>query len=167
MSLSARFMHEQLRNDLKHRAACIQAQLSPEEDPSMPLTIQQFHTVFPLEDTQAAMEVPSSVFGVSTLMLKGVHRVNGAAYALRRIEGGQVGLTPQLVAKAQRTIEAYAGCGSHPHVVVPRDVFVSNGVLGAPGLFFVYEYYPAAVCVGGGGVGGGGGVYSMHVRNAC
>lgn len=144
-SLTSRFMHEQLREDLKHRAACIQAQLPAGQDPRIPPTLQQFHSLYPLEDVSVAEEMPSQVFGVCSLVLKGNHRASGAAYALRRLEGAHVGLSPQLVARAQRAVDGFGGRAQHPHLVVPRDVFVSTDMMGGPGLVFVYEYFPAAV----------------------
>lgn len=138
-------MHEQLREDLKHRAACVQAQVAVGEDPRIPATLQQFHSVYPLEDVSVSEEMPSQVFGVCSLVVKGVHRASGAAYALRRLEGGHVGLSPQLVARAQRAVDGHAAQAQHPHLVVPRDVFVSTDMMGGPGLVFVYEYFPAAV----------------------
>jgi hypothetical protein len=50
-----------------------------------------YHTLYPLEDLSAAEEHPSSALGVRTCVIKGVSAHDGGAYALRRVDGKQVG----------------------------------------------------------------------------
>lgn len=63
--------------------------MEAEGDYGLPEVLQQFHSLYPLEDLAAA-EAPSQVFGVATQVIKGVASLDGQAVALRRIDGRQV-----------------------------------------------------------------------------
>lgn len=65
-----------------------------ENDIGWPAMVQQFHSLFPLDnpsDVLMADDHPSQALGVSTAVVKGINSVDGGAYALRRIDGRQVG----------------------------------------------------------------------------
>lgn len=62
--------------------------MEAEGDYGLPEVLQQFHSLYPLEDLAAA-EAPSPVFGVATQAIKGVASLDGQAAALRRIDGRQ------------------------------------------------------------------------------
>ena len=66
-------------------------QLDPEQDlVDLPEMVQRFHSLFPLEDVNREDEVPSTSFGVRTMIFKGVSSSDGQAYAIRRIDSRQV-----------------------------------------------------------------------------
>lgn len=56
--------------------------------------VQRFHSLYPLEDMNRDDEIPSSAFGVRTMIFKGISSSDGQAYAIRRIDSRQVTLSP-------------------------------------------------------------------------
>jgi hypothetical protein len=60
----------------------------------LPEMVQRFHSLYPLEDMNRDDEIPSSAFGVRTMIFKGISSSDGQAYALRRIDSRQVTLSP-------------------------------------------------------------------------
>jgi hypothetical protein len=61
------------------------------DEPALPDMVGHYHTLYPLEDLAAAEESPSAALGVRTCAIKGVNSHDGQAYALRRVDGKQVG----------------------------------------------------------------------------
>lgn len=55
--------------------------------------VQQFHSLYPLEDINGDDEIPSSALGVRTMIFKGISSSDGQAYAIRRIDSRQVTLS--------------------------------------------------------------------------
>jgi hypothetical protein len=90
------FALESLLQELQQRAYLVAAQLNPDVDGELglPDMLQQYHTLYPLEDMAAAGEQPSPALGVRSTVLKGISSTDGKAYALRRIDGRQVGGGP-------------------------------------------------------------------------
>ena len=71
--------------------ATLSWQLDPEQDlVDLPEIVQRFHSLFPLEDVNREDEIPSTSFGVRTMIFKGVSSSDGQAYAIRRIDSRQV-----------------------------------------------------------------------------
>jgi hypothetical protein len=52
--------------------------------------VQGYHSLFPLEDVNREDDVPSTSFGVRTMIFKGISSSDGQAYAIRRIDSRQV-----------------------------------------------------------------------------
>ncbi|KAK9820130.1 hypothetical protein WJX72_006407 [[Myrmecia] bisecta] len=146
LQMAAHFMAERLRQELQQRSYLTQAQVNPESegDLGMPEMIQQYHSLYPLEEA-GADELPSQAYGVGTVVLKGISSVDGAAYALRRIDGRQVPPSGELLSAAQETVEVWSSLTHHPHLLVPKAVFVSSEMDGTPAIYFVHDYQPAAV----------------------
>lgn len=68
-------------------------QLDPEQDlVDLPEMVQRYHSLYPLEDVIREEEAPSTSLGVRTMIFKGVSSSDGQAYAIRRIDSGQVTL---------------------------------------------------------------------------
>ena len=63
--------------------------MESEGDYGLPEALQQYHSLYPLEDLAAAGEAPSQAFGVATQVLKAVSALDGQAVALRRVDGRQ------------------------------------------------------------------------------
>lgn len=61
------------------------------DEPALPEMVGPYHTLYPLEDLAAAEEHPSGALGLRTALVKGISSHDGAAYALRRVDGKQVG----------------------------------------------------------------------------
>ena len=56
----------------------------------MPELVQQYHSLVPLEDLQAAAEQPSNAFGVCTMLLRAAApQLQGQAVTLRRLDPRQ------------------------------------------------------------------------------
>ena len=65
-------------------------QVNPgEADWGLPETVQQYHTLYPLEDIGAARDQPSQAFGIPTIVLKAVSSRDGQPYTLRRLDSRQ------------------------------------------------------------------------------
>ena len=64
--------------------------METEGDYGLPEVLQQYHSLYPLEDLANAGEVPSQAFGVATQVVKAISSLDGQAVALRRVDGRQV-----------------------------------------------------------------------------
>lgn len=69
--------------------------------------VQRFHSLYPLEDVNRDDEIPSSAFGVRTMIFKGISSSDGQAYAIRRIDSRQVTLSPFGSCSARQTFRIY------------------------------------------------------------
>ena len=56
----------------------------------LPDMMQQYHSLYPLEDNGLHVDQPSRVFRAPTLIFKGISIHNGQGHAIRRIDGHQV-----------------------------------------------------------------------------
>ena len=73
-----------------------QAERRPEEF-GLPEMVQQYHSLVPLEDLQAAADQPSSAFGVCTMLLRAAApQLRGQAVTLRRLDPRQASLSCSL-----------------------------------------------------------------------
>ena len=71
----------------------LQGERRPEEF-GLPEMVQQYHSLFPLEDLQAAAEQPSAAFGVCSMLIRAVPpHMQGQAITLRRLEPRQASAT--------------------------------------------------------------------------
>ena len=71
---------------------CVQGERRPEEF-GLPDMVQQYHSLFPLEDLHAAAEQPSAAFGVCSMLIRGVApQLQGQAVTLRRLDSRQARL---------------------------------------------------------------------------
>ncbi len=66
-----------------------QVNVEAEGDYGLPEVLQQYHSLYPLEDLGAAADAPSQAFGVATQVVKAVSALDGQAAALRRVDGRQ------------------------------------------------------------------------------
>ena len=54
--------------------------------------MQQYHSLYPLEDLAVTREKSSQAFGMKTTLMKGVSSRDGRAYTLRRLDNRRVRL---------------------------------------------------------------------------
>ena len=54
--------------------------------------MQQYHSLYPLEDLSLTREKSSQAFGMKTTLMKGVSSRDGRAYTLRRLDNRRVRL---------------------------------------------------------------------------
>lgn len=65
-------------------------QMNPgEAEWGLPETVQQYHSLYPLEDIAAARDQPSQAFGIPSIALKAVSSRDGQPYTLRRLDSRQ------------------------------------------------------------------------------
>lgn len=146
MQLAGRFLPETLHQEMQQRTFLATAQLDDEAlaAAELPHTLHQYHSICPLEDRALAAEHPSAAFGVGTLILKATHSGDGAAYAVRRIDGRQAVPTADLLASAEATVERWALVANHPNVIGLREAFVSDEIDATSSLYFSYDFHPGA-----------------------
>jgi PAB-dependent poly(A)-specific ribonuclease subunit 3 len=91
--LMGRFVAEGLRQQLQHHSYLVQAQWPGQAagGAALPDHVQHFHTLYPLEDLALADERISAALGIKSLVVKAVNAHDGLPYALRRVDGKQVG----------------------------------------------------------------------------
>ncbi|KAH9244169.1 hypothetical protein BASA81_018451 [Batrachochytrium salamandrivorans] len=79
------FIDDNLRENLLKRNEAVQKVVDPSvpDGPNLPITVDSYHTLFPLEDSST----PSKIFGYPTSVYKAIRSVDGKPYILRRIEG--------------------------------------------------------------------------------
>lgn len=147
MQLAGQFMAESLRQDMQQRSYLQAATLDTDSltAAGLPTIVQQYHTLCPLEDPTAAGEHPSAALGVASYVFKGIHYGDGAAYAVRRLDGRQVLPTAELLAAADAAVERWGPVSNHPNIVGLREAFVSDEIDDSPALFLSYDYYPGAL----------------------
>ncbi|GAB4817655.1 hypothetical protein N2152v2_004701 [Parachlorella kessleri] len=141
------FAADSVRQELQQRSYLIQAQPNPETegDYGLPEVIQQYATLYPLEDLTAAAERMSSALGVRTQVVKAISRVDGQAYSLRRLDPRQVIPTAELLAAAEESVERWGPVANHPNLVGLREAFISNELDATPALFFSHDYHPGSL----------------------
>ena len=148
MQLAGQFISETLRQDMQQRSYLQSATLDADSltAAGLPQIVQNYHTLCPLEDPGAAGEHPSSALGISSFVFKGIHSGDGAAYALRKIDGRQVLPTAELLAASEAVVHRWAPVANHPNIVGLREVFASDEWMDAtPAIFLSYDYYPGAL----------------------
>src|SRR5262249_50653567 len=122
---------------------------------ALPLSVRQFHTLMPLDDAAGTRHTRRrsasqcvcapdaskklSMFGHATHLYKCISSLDGAAYAMRRIEGfrlqSEMGLAPVELWKRVQ----------HPNIAALHQVFVTKEFDNQNSLCFVYDYFPNAV----------------------
>ena len=91
------------------RPVCLvfQAERRPEEF-GLPEMVQHYHSLFPLEDLQAAAEQPSGAFGVCTALVRAASpQLQGQAVTLRRLDPRQVSCNTSIYSQHIVILSAY------------------------------------------------------------
>lgn len=71
--------------------------------------------------------------------------VDGAAYALRRLDGHEVMPSPPLLKFGHQAVERWSAVSNHPNLVGLRSVFASSEMCNVSSMYFVYDYHPGSV----------------------
>lgn len=149
MKLVGQFIPEDLKYEMQQRSLYEAAAVQDEralQQAGLTSIIQQFHSLYPLEDPATAHQHGSAAFGgIRSFIFKGIHAGDGAAYAVRRFDGHQLPPTAALLEAAQMEVSRWSVVADHPNVVGIREVFATDEVAGTPCLYYVYDYYPGAV----------------------
>ena len=110
----------------------------------LPDTVQQYHSLYPLENFGPSVSQPSNVVSIPTLALKAVHHGDGAGYMLRRLDGRHVIPTPELMQTCREVVTKWNVVSNHPNVVGLREAFVSDEIMETPSMFLTFDYHPGA-----------------------
>jgi PAB-dependent poly(A)-specific ribonuclease subunit 3 len=147
MQLAGQYISETLRQDMQQRSYLQSATLDADSlsAAGLPLVVQQYHTLCPLEDPAASGEHPSAALGFGSYVFKGIHSGDGAAYAVRRIDGRQVLPTAELLAAAEAAVERWSIVSNHSNIVGFREIFVSDEIDSTPAIFLTYDYHAGAL----------------------
>ena len=80
------FMSDSLREDLQKRNedTLYMADPSNVEHQKLPMEVNVYHSLFPLESSK---EAPSKAFGCKTTSYRAINSTDGKSYLLRRVEG--------------------------------------------------------------------------------
>ena len=70
--------------------ASLQMSAELQTENGYPDMLQQFHSLYPLDDSKASGEQLSRALGVQTQVMKGINMHDGAAFAIRRFSWRQV-----------------------------------------------------------------------------
>ncbi|KAJ1336583.1 hypothetical protein BSLG_007367 [Batrachochytrium salamandrivorans] len=131
------FMHQQTNTpeNLLKRNEAVQKVLDPSvpDGPNLPITVDSYHTLFPLEDSST----PSKIFGYPTSVYKAIRSVDGKPYILRRIEGFRM-----MNAATMACLESWRHV-RHANVVSFIEAFTTKA-FGDSSLVLVYDYHPLA-----------------------
>ena len=106
--------------------------------------VDAYHSLYPLEPIHDD-DRPSTGLGMQTSTIKGINCNDGCPYALRRLDGRFLAPTSEVVASAQEVLERWSAVESHPNILVPRAIFVSQEIHNIPSLFIASDYKPAAI----------------------
>ncbi|KAH6569689.1 hypothetical protein BASA62_004697 [Batrachochytrium salamandrivorans] len=129
------FIDDNLRENLLKRNEAVQKVLDPSvpDGPNLPITVDSYHTLFPLEDSST----PSKIFGYPTSVYKAIRSVDGKPYILRRIEGFRM-----MNAATMACLESWRHV-RHANVVSFIEAFTTKA-FGDSSLVLVYDYHPLA-----------------------
>ncbi|CAK0773929.1 hypothetical protein CVIRNUC_004116 [Coccomyxa viridis] len=140
---AAGYWADHLSNDEQQRSYLAMQQ--GEEEWGLPETVQQYHSLYPLEDLSLTREKSSQAFGMKTTLMKGVSSRDGRAYTLRRLDNRRLPADPDLAAAAQDIVQQWSPLARHPNLSTPTEAFITGQMEGGPALVFVHAYYPAAI----------------------
>ncbi len=110
----------------------------------LPDTVQQYHSLCPLENFGPSVSQSSSVVSIPTLALKAIHHGDGAGYMLRRLDGRHIIPTPELLETCREVVMKWSVVANHPNVVGLREAFVSDEIMETPAVFLTFDYHPGA-----------------------
>ncbi|KAJ1343408.1 hypothetical protein BSLG_001998 [Batrachochytrium salamandrivorans] len=129
------FIDDNLRENLLKRNEAVQKVVDPSvpDGPNLPITVDSYHTLFPLEDSST----PSKIFGYPTSVYKAIRSVDGKPYILRRIEGFRM-----MNAATMACLESWRHV-RHANVVSFIEAFTTKA-FGDSSLVLVYDYHPLA-----------------------
>lgn len=109
------FMGEELRADLQGRNAIANAVEAVPEHLELPLELENYHTLTPVEPMPVSLKMP-----VVATMYRATHSTTGVKYCLRRIHGFRLQST-----KCMATIDSWKKL-QHSNIVQLREVFTTK-----------------------------------------
>ncbi|XP_069129497.1 PAN2-PAN3 deadenylation complex subunit pan3-like isoform X1 [Argopecten irradians] len=131
------FMPDELRVEILNRHALTMAQIDTSANPDIPVEVDTYHNLFPLEPPPSNPMQKSNRFSYPTTCYKAVNTKDGLTYCLRRVHGFRLSNT-----KCMSIIDMWKKM-YHPNIVQLREVFTTKA-FGDNSIVFVYDYYAGA-----------------------
>ncbi|KAK2168696.1 hypothetical protein LSH36_15g19075 [Paralvinella palmiformis] len=133
------FMPDELKLDILNKHAISLMQVDQEHNRDIPLEVDNYHNLFPLEPPVANVR-KSSTFGYQTSVYKATSTKDGMLYCLRRIHGYRWMNTK--TADLWKCVDLWKKM-QHANIVQLREVFTTKA-FGDHSMVFVYDYHPGA-----------------------
>uniref|UniRef100_A0A069DZG7 PAN2-PAN3 deadenylation complex subunit PAN3 n=1 Tax=Panstrongylus megistus TaxID=65343 RepID=A0A069DZG7_9HEMI len=127
------YIANQLRLEVQHKNNLTLAQPDPESYPDLPLEVDNYHELVPLEVVPSLPKQHSIPYTTSTY--KATHIKTGLRYCLRRVHGFRL---PN--SKCMILVDMWKKL-SHSNIVQLREVFTTKS-FGDQSIVFVYDYHP-------------------------
>ncbi|XP_073976330.1 poly(A) specific ribonuclease subunit PAN3 isoform X1 [Rhodnius prolixus] len=127
------YIANQLRLEVQHKNNLTLAQPDPESCPDLPLEVDNYHELVPLEVAPSLPKQHSIPYTTSTY--KATHIKTGLRYCLRRVHGFRL---PN--SKCMILVDMWKKL-SHSNIVQLREVFTTKS-FGDQSIVFVYDYHP-------------------------
>nr|CAD7195330.1 unnamed protein product [Timema douglasi] len=133
---SGLYVSDELRLEILHRNALVLAQPDPEHYPDLPVEIDNYHELSPLEPANTSPH-KHQLLGYPMSTYKATHIKTGARYCLRRVHGFRLPNT-----KCMILVDMWKRL-QHSNVVQLREVFTTKS-FGDYSIIFVYDYHPGS-----------------------
>ncbi|XP_014242233.1 PAN2-PAN3 deadenylation complex subunit PAN3 isoform X1 [Cimex lectularius] len=133
LSSASYFVSNQLRMEIQHKNNLTLATPDPTLYPDLPLEVDNYHELVPLEQLPAVPKPHLIPYSTSTY--KATHIKTGVRYCLRRVHGFRL---PN--SKCMVLVDMWKNL-SHSNIVQLREVFTTKA-FGDQSIIFVYDYHP-------------------------
>ncbi|KAI5734324.1 hypothetical protein M8J77_005118 [Diaphorina citri] len=129
---SSFYMSENIRAEIQHKNALTLVSANPELFPELPLEVDNYHDLVPLE--QIPTGIKPNMIGYLTSTYKATNIKSGARYCLRRVHSFRLPSTKCLV-----FVDMWKKL-NHSNIVQLREVFTTKA-FGDHSIVFVYDYH--------------------------
>lgn len=137
MNAPSFFMPNELRQSILHKQTLTMLTVDAEQDSSVPAEVDNYHSLFPLEQITDTPMQKSNTFSFVTSCYKALKYKDGLPYCLRRIHGFR-----QVNQKCMVLVEMWKKI-QHANIVMLREVFTSKA-FGEHSLIFSHDYHAGA-----------------------
>ncbi|XP_065349432.1 PAN2-PAN3 deadenylation complex subunit PAN3 isoform X1 [Cloeon dipterum] len=136
-SLGSYYLLDEFRLELLHRNALVLAQPNAEGYPDLPVEIDNYHELCPLEPISQTNQKTSQVISYQTSTFKATHTKSGARFCLRRVHGFRLANL-----KCMSNMDSWKRI-QHSNIVQIKEVFTTKA-FNDNSIVFVYDYHPGA-----------------------
>lgn len=130
---SSFYMTENIRAEIQHKNALTLVSANPELFPELPLEVDNYHDLVPLERIPTGIK--PNMIGYLTSTYKATNIKSGTRYCLRRVHNFRLPSSKCLV-----FVDMWKKL-SHSNIVQLREVFTTKA-FGDHSIVFVYDYHP-------------------------
>ncbi|XP_074649984.1 PAN2-PAN3 deadenylation complex subunit pan3-like [Tubulanus polymorphus] len=125
---------EEIKMEMLNRSAVTMLQIDPDSVPDIPVRVDNYESLYPLEPPPSNSLHKSSTFGYPTTCYKAHNTKDGLIYCLRRIHGYRLTNT-----KCMSLIDMWKKL-QHTNIVQLREVFTTKS-FGDHSIVFVYDFH--------------------------